>query len=93
MKVTGTNGVEVNGKLVKPPAEVILKAGDMFEMRKKRFVITFPHAPSQGVRPLTHPPRLPVLLTTVLRNTLTDCSGVPCSVGPGLSGETGDTET
>lgn len=50
--MTGTNGVEVNGTLVKPPAEVELKAGDMFEMRKKRFVISFPHAAApSGVRP------------------------------------------
>lgn len=59
--MTGTNGVEVNGTLVKPPAEVELTDGDLFEMRKKRFVVVFPPAAEAGVRPL------PFLLSRSLR--------------------------
>jgi hypothetical protein len=44
LNVLGTRGVEVNGRLVLPPTTIQLHEGDTFEVRKKRFSITFPTA-------------------------------------------------
>ncbi|CED84126.1 SMAD/FHA domain [Phaffia rhodozyma] len=42
LKVLGKTGLLINGKQVKPPAEVELKEGDTFEMRKKRWLLCLP---------------------------------------------------